>query len=128
MIREQQALQVTDSALLSNMVVEAIQDKKGEKIIKLDLRNIEEAVADYFIICEASNPVQVRAIAENVAESVKETVNERPLGMEGLNTGNWALVDFFNVVVHVFLSPVREMYQLEELWGDAESTEYEDLF
>ncbi|MBX2844686.1 MAG: ribosome silencing factor [Saprospiraceae bacterium] len=113
--------------MLSELIVGAIQDKKGKKIVQLDLRNIEEASADYFVVCEANNPVQVRAIAENVIREVKEQTGEIAIGKEGTTVGEWVLVDFFNVVVHVFYEPIRQVYLLEDLWGDAKRKEYEDF-
>lgn len=115
------------SNVLSNICVEAIQDKKGQKIVTLDLRKIDEAAAEFFVICQASNPTQVRAIANNVIDEVKKQTGETTIGKEGITVGEWVLVDFFNVVVHVFYEPIREVYLLEDLWGDAIIKAYEDI-
>jgi len=80
------------------------------------------------VICEASNSIQVKAIGENIVSEVKEKLGENPIGKEGFSVNEWVLVDFFNVVAHVFLTPIRGKYQLEDLWGDAIKVQYEDLF
>lgn len=118
---------LTKSSKILKEIVQAIQDKKGEHIISLDLRKIPEAVADFFIVCEASSSVQVRAIAEWVETSVKKQCGEIPYKHEGMSAAQWILVDYVNVVVHVFLSETRKFYRLEEMWSDAVSSEEEDL-
>ncbi len=115
------------STELSDLIIEAIQDKKGQKIVKLDLREIDEASADYFVICQGTSPTQVAAIAENVIDHARDEAGERAIGKSGLRVGEWALVDFFNVVVHVFVEPVRNHFSLEDLWGDAKITHYDDM-
>lgn len=127
MIKEKQTTKILSSSELSELLVTAIQDKKGQNIVKLDLRNIEEATADFFIICQGNSPTQVAAIAESVVDRAFLDANERPIGKEGLQVGEWALVDFFNVVVHIFVEPVRHKFALEDLWGDAKIIEYKDL-
>ena len=127
MIKENQTTNIITSTELSNIIVEAIQDKKGKRIVLLDLRAIDEATADYYIICQGNSPTQVSAIAENVVDEAYIQAEERPIGKEGLQVGEWALVDFFNVVVHIFVEPIREKFALEELWGDAKKQEYQDL-
>lgn len=107
-------------------IVEAIQDKKGEHVIMMDLRKIPEAVADYFIICEATSTTQVRAIADHVSEKVRESCGERPYHVEGHTALQWVIIDFVNVVVHVFLPETRRFYRLEEMWSDAVAEECED--
>jgi len=127
LIRQKEINSPLTSTKLSELIVEAIQDKKGQDIVRLDLRKIDEASADYFIICQGNSPTQVTAIAENVVDHAKKVANEFAIGKEGLRVGEWALVDFFNVVVHVFVPSVREQFGLEDLWGDAAITEYSDL-
>lgn len=107
--------------------MKAIQEKKGEHLVSLDLRKIPEAVADFFIICEAGSSTQVRAIAEHVREEVKKECGERAFHDEGFGTSNWVIIDFVNVVVHVFLPETRRFYRLEEMWSDAASEEFTDL-
>lgn len=109
---------LTRSSKILKVIINAIQDKKGERIVSLDLRKIPEAVADFFIICEASSTVQVKAIADWVEESVKRQCGEPPYKHEGLSASQWALIDYVNVVVHVFQSETRKFYRLEEMWSD----------
>jgi len=108
---------------LLKVIINAIQDKKGEHIISLDLRKIPEAVADFFIVCEASSTVQVRAIADWVEVQVKKECGEPPYKHEGHTAAQWILVDYVNVVVHVFHSETRKFYKLEEMWGDGDAEE-----
>ncbi len=113
------------SGKLKDLVIESILDKKGEAVVSLDLRKINDAVCDYFVICEATTTVQVKAIAEHVVDNVKEKSGERPWHKEGFQNLDWILLDYVDVVVHVFRSEIREFYQLEELWADADRTEHE---
>jgi ribosome-associated protein len=108
---------------LLKVIINAIQDKKGEHVISLDLRKIPEAVADFFIVCEASSTVQVKAIADWVEVQVKKECGEPPYKHEGHTAAQWILVDYVNVVVHVFLSETRKFYKLEEMWGDGDAEE-----
>ena len=107
-------------------IIKAIQEKKGENIISLDLRKIPEAVADFFIICEASNPTLLKAIADFVEFDVKEKCGEMPYKHEGKQGQQWILIDYINVVVHIMLPEPRKFYQLEELWSDAQGLEHND--
>lgn len=112
---------LTRNSKLFKTIIKAIQDKKGENIISLDLRKIHEAVSDFFIICEASNPQQVRAIGEFVEEEAKKHCNEIAYKHEGYQALQWVLIDYVNVVVHVMMPDIRKFYQLEEMWSDAPS-------
>ena len=112
---------------LNNLIVDSIQDIKGKHIVKLDLRKLEEAPCDYFIICEGDSNTQVKAIANNIRKRVKEEAGLLPLHTEGERNALWICVDYFDTVVHVFYREKRTFYQLEELWGDASFTEYETL-
>ena len=107
-------------------IIAAIQEKKGENIISLDLRKINEAVTDFFIICEASNQPQIKAIADNVEYNVKENCDENPYRHEGYQTLQWVLVDYVNVVVHIMLSETRKFYKLEEMWSDAAAVNHNE--
>lgn len=110
---------LTKGSKILKTIIAAIQDKKGENIISLDLRKIDEAVADFFIICEAGSQPQLKAIAENVEEQVKLRCSENPYHHEGYKTLQWVLIDYVNVVVHVMLPESRKFYKLEEMWSDA---------
>ncbi len=108
--------------LLVDAAVEGIQEVKGKEISILDLRGIHNRVCDYYIICQADSSTQVNAIAGSVETMVKKRVGERPYHTEGFQNSEWILVDYVTVVVHVFQSEVREFYNLESLWADAEVT------
>jgi ribosome-associated protein len=109
---------------LFKTILKAVQDKKAENIVSLDLRKIPEAVADFFIICEATSKIQVKAIADNVEDRVKQYCLELPYRHEGTAASQWVLVDYVNVVVHIFLPEIRKFYRLEEMWSDAQMTEH----
>lgn len=106
--------------------MDSIQDIKGKKIVSLDLREIHDAPADFFIICEAESTVQVRAIADNVRRRARAEALERAAHVEGLQASKWVCLDFFTTVVHIFNPDAREFYDLESLWSDAPSTHYPD--
>ena len=106
------------------LIIKAIQEKKGENIVSLDLRKIPEAVSDYFIICEATSTTQVRAIADFVEDTIKKELGELPYRHEGYNALQWVLIDYVNIVVHVMLPATRKFYKLEEMWSDAILQEY----
>lgn len=118
------AARLTRSSKIIKTIIAAIQEKKGENIISLDLRKINEAVADFFIICEASSSPQIRAIAENVEHRVKEKCEESPYHHEGFSGLHWILIDYVNVVVHVMLPENRKFYKLEEMWNDAAAKDH----
>jgi ribosome-associated protein len=110
---------------LFKTIIKAIQEKKGSNIVSLDLRKIIEASADFFIVCEANSTTQVKAIADNVEEIVKNEIGELPYQHEGYQAQKWILIDYVNVVVHVMQPESRNFYQLEEMWHDAPSTTHE---
>lgn len=112
---------------LTQIVVEAMQEKKAKDIVSLDLRELESRVVDKFIICHADNDRQVEAIARNVEEEVRKKLNDKPWHREGYENREWILLDYVNVVVHIFLGEKREFYAIEELWGDAEVERFEDF-
>jgi ribosome-associated protein len=117
---------LTKSSKIIKTIVKAIHSKKGENVISLDLRKIPEAVADFFIICEANNPTLVKAIADEVEHKVKEDCDERAYKHEGRTAQQWILIDYVNVVVHVMLPEPRKFYGLEEMWSDAVATEHNE--
>jgi len=117
---------LTKNSKIFKTIIHAIQEKKGENIVSLDLRKIPEAVADFFIICEASNSTQLKAIADFIEEDVKAKCGEPPFKHEGKLAQQWILIDYVNVVVHVMLPEPRKFYHLEEMWSDAPLTEHND--
>ena len=100
-------------------VVETMDSMKGKEIVTLDLRETGTAVTDYFVICHAASKTQVDAIADKIIDNVLEKLHVKPYHIEGRNT-EWILIDYVDVVVHVFLQSMRDYYQLEALWADAE--------
>ena len=116
-----------DTEELNPLIIDAIQDIKGKNIVSLDLRNLDEAPADFFIICEGDSTTQVSALAGNVIKRVKDELGVIPGNREGMINAKWVLVDYFNTVVHIFYQETRQFYDLEDLWNDAEITEYTNL-
>lgn len=110
---------------LVDVAVEAILDKKGRDIRILDMRHLDHRVADFFIICTGKTDVQTVAIADDVLRKGRELVDERPTHKEGYQRGEWILLDYGDVVIHIFQPRVREFYNLEDFWGDAYITEVE---
>lgn len=112
---------LTRSSKIFKTIIQAIEDKKGEQIISLDLRKIPEAVSDFFIICQANNTTQVRAISDYIEHQVKEICGENPYKHEGKQGLQWVLIDYINIVVHVMHTEARNFYKLEDMWSDAVS-------
>ena len=119
------AAKINRNSKLFKTIIKAIQEKKGENIVSLDLRKIHEAVADFFIICEASNPQQIRSIGESIEEEVKKNCDELAYKHEGYLALQWVLIDYVNIVVHIMLPEPRKFYGLEEMWSDADRMEHE---
>ncbi len=108
-------------------IIDSIQDIKGKNIIKLDLRKLEDRPTDFFIICQGESSTQVKSIASNIKVRLKDELNILPVSSEGIDGAKWILVDYFDVIVHVFYPETRDFYDLEDLWSDADMTHYEDL-
>jgi ribosome-associated protein len=108
-------------------IIKAIQDKKGENIVSLDLRSIPEASADFFIVCEASSTTQVRAICDFVEAQVFIACSENPYKHEGRITGQWGLIDYVTIVLHVMQPDARKFYKLEEMWSDGGSMMHNEI-
>lgn len=115
---------LTRNSKLFKTIIHAIQEKKGEHIVSLDLKKIPEAVTDFFIICEAGNSIQLKSIADFVEEEVKKKCGESPFKQVGRQGEQWILIDYVNVVVHIMLPEPRKFYKLEEMWSDAAIAEY----
>lgn len=110
---------------LIETIVGAIQDKKGRNIVSLDLSGFDGAVCSAFVICNADSTTQVEAIAHGVEEKTVEVLGEKAWRIEGLNNAVWAVMDYGDVMVHIFQTEMRGFYQLDELWADAPATHYE---
>lgn len=114
-----------DAKHVLKQVVAAMQDKKAKNIISLDLQKIDDSVAKYFVLCHAPSSTQVNAIYDNVLEFVQKNCATKPFHREGYENSEWILIDYFDIVVHVFREDIRNFYKLEELWGDAVLKKYE---
>jgi ribosome-associated protein len=125
--RTKSVTRLTRSSRVFKTIVKAIQEKKGEKIVSLDLRKIHEAVADFFIICEATTTTQVKGIADHIQDLLKEECGEIAFKHEGYQHAKWILIDYVNIVVHVMQPETRKFYQLEEMWSDAGLVEHEEV-
>ena len=112
---------------LIDIIIEAIQDKKGRNIVVADLTPILTASTDAFVICTANSPAQMESIVDNIENLARTKLGERPGGVAGRAGAQWVAIDFGNVMVHVFLPEVREFYDLEHLWSDAALTEIADI-
>jgi ribosome-associated protein len=115
-----------NSEKLSEAIVKGMQEKKGFDIVVMDLRKVKNAVADFFVICSGNSDKQLDAISDSIDEYVFKKIKENPWHSEGKNNKEWMLLDYINVVAHVFKKEKRNFYALEKLWGDAEITEIED--
>lgn len=115
---------ISESAYISELAIHGIQEKKGNEIVRLDLRNLNSSVTDYFVVCHADSTTQVKAIANSVEDEIYKALKQDPWRKEGLEHGEWILLDYVNVVIHVFRTDKREYYGVEDLWGDAEIKSY----
>ncbi len=112
---------------INELIVDSIRDTKGKNIVKLDLRHLDDAPTDFFIICEGDSNTQVKAISDNISKRLKQEGDLLPSHVEGTRNALWICLDYFTTVVHVFHKEKRSFYELEDLWGDASVTEYQDL-
>lgn len=116
-----------EQKLLIKKIIEGIQEKKGKKITTVDLTKIGSASAGHFIICEGNSTMQVSSIADSIREYVRENINIKPFGYDGYQNSQWIVIDYGDILVHVFLPEYREYYKLEQLWNDAKLTDIPDL-
>lgn len=108
------------------VIADAMLDKKGQEVVSLDLRPIGTAISDYFIVCNADSAPAVVAIADHVEEKMMEHCRRKVTRTQGKENAFWVILDYGDIVVHVFQTPYRSFYRLEDLWADAERTVYED--
>ncbi|MGC6429976.1 MAG: ribosome silencing factor [Jejuia sp.] len=113
---------------LISVIISGIEDVKGKEISILDLRDIENTVCDYFIICEGTSNTQVNAIVNSIQKKVSKELKEHPWHVEGADNAEWVLLDYVNIAVHVFQKHIREYYDIESLWGDAKTTVIETSY
>ena len=112
----------TSADELISLIINGIEEVKGVNINLLDLREIDNTVCDYFVVCSGTSNTHVSAIVQSIQKIVSKALKEKPYHVEGLENAEWVLMDYINVVTHVFQKPTREFYNIEELWGDAETT------
>ena len=122
--RKKGVARLNKNSKIFKTIIKAIQEKKGYNIVSLDLRKIHEAVADFFIICEANNQPQIRAITDFVEEDIKKKCGESPYHYEGKENMHWVILDYVNIVVHIMMPEQRKFYKLEEMWSDAVMEEH----
>ncbi len=118
---------MTQVSQLVDTITKGIQEKKGRQIVVADLARIEGAIARYFIICEGNSPSQVEAITESVSDTARLQLGEKPVRVAGLDNAQWVAMDYGDVMVHVFLPDVRQFYDLEHLWDDADISQLPDV-
>jgi len=115
------------SEKLVEAIVEGIHRVKGEEVVSLQMNNLDNAFCNYFVICHGNSNTQVDAIADSVQDTVKELQNEKAWHKEGFENATWVLLDYGDVMVHIFQREYRDFYKLEELWADAIEKRYEDV-
>ena len=118
---------VNNDALLAN-IIKGIEEVKGNDIDILDLREIDNSACDYFIICNGTSNTQVNAIVSSIQKTVSKEIKDKPWHVEGSDNAEWVLMDYVNVVVHVFQKHIREYYNIESLWGDAKITSIKNTY
>lgn len=127
MVNSRKAIQPTAvPSGLQDLIIDCITDIKGKNIVLLNLKAIDDAPADYFIVCEGDSTTQVRAIAGNIERRLRDEVKIRPGHVEGIQHAKWICMDYFDTVIHIFYPETRHFYDLEQLWSDAERIEYQD--
>lgn len=112
---------------LAKQIIEAIQEKKGSRIVVADLSGIPDTICKCFVICQGNSPTQVEAIAGSVSDYVREHTSLKPIGVDGLRNASWIAMDYNDIFVHIFLPEEREFYDLEHLWADAELTQIPEI-
>jgi len=112
---------------LVETVVEALQEKKGKRIVTMDLSKLGNSICQYFVICQGKTPTQVSALCDSVWDIVYERLCEKPMGAVGMKEAQWIAMDYGTVILHIFIPELREFYSLESLWADAEMTEIPDI-
>ena len=117
-----------DADQIVSEIIKGIEEVKGQEIQILDLRDIENTVCDYFVICSGTSNTQVNAIVNSVQKLVSKRLREKPWHIEGSDNAEWILMDYVHVVVHVFQKHIREFYDIEGLWGDAKSVSIETAY
>jgi ribosome-associated protein len=118
---------ITESELLCNTIVEGMQENKARDIVVLDLRNLSSAVCDFFVICSGESSTQVDGISNSVTRYTRKVMKEKPWRIEGKNISEWILLDYIDVVAHIFYKDARSFYDIEDLWADAKRKDIPNL-
>ena len=113
--------QLVNSKKLSNIIAKSMKDKKAKEVSIINLEKIKNSICDYFVICSGNSDIQIDSIAENIEKKVYENTNEKPWKKEGEFNKEWLILDFVNVVAHIFLKKKRYHYNLDKLWGDGKN-------
>ena len=121
------AKKLDETNILLKNIVNVIQDSKGKEIVSLDLRKIESAICKYFIICTGTSSTHVNSIERKIKKTISQDLGEKPWHTEGNNVGEWVLMDYYDIIVHVFQEKTRKFYNLEDFWGDAKFTNYKEV-
>ena len=120
------AKKIDATNILLENIIDAIQDVKGQDIISLDLRKLDSAICKYFVICTGTSNTQVKAIEGSIKKTISKDLGEKPFHIEGTNIGEWILMDYSDIIVHIFQEKTRAFYNIEDFWGDAEFKTYKD--
>lgn len=118
---------MNDSALLSKLAIEGIVEKKGHDIVQINLQSVQAAICDYFIICHGDSDRHVKALAESIEKVIKDETEDKPYSVEGLNGGDWIILDYIDIIIHVFIKEKRDFYDLENLWSDGKFVYFNDF-
>jgi ribosome-associated protein len=116
-----------ETKILLEVLISAMQEKKAKNLISIDISGIENSVTNYFVICSATSTIQVDSIYDNILKYVFEELDIKPFHKEGYENSEWILIDYFDIVVHIFLEDIRNFYKLEDLWADGTIKMYEDV-
>ena len=120
------AKKIDATNILLENIINAIQDVKGKEIVSLDLRKIDSAICKYFVICTGTSNTQVNSIESNIKKTISRDLGEKPFHIEGNNIGEWVLMDYSDIIVHVFQQKTRAFYNIEDFWGDAKFKNYKE--
>lgn len=116
-----------ETTILVNTIIDALQEKKGKKIVSMDLSRLDGSICKYFIVAQGNTPTQVSALSDSVWDLVADRLREKPLGAIGMQEAQWIAMDYGTVILHLFIPRLREYYNLESLWADADITEIPDV-
>ena len=120
------AKKIDATNILLENIINAIQDAKGKEIVSLDLRKIDSAICKYFVICTGTSNTHVNSIESNIKKTISRDLGEKPFHIEGNNIGEWVLMDYSDIIVHVFQEKTRAFYNIEDFWGDAKFKNYKE--